>query len=134
MKVKCIGTTLTDEQRTSLGISFAGRPKYGDITPGLTYTVLAISVPFKSVYFGSCALFDIMNNHDSLSMVPMCLFEIVDGRVSKYLEARKFEEFGLNIWPSEFFAEYFHDRLSDGDPDAHRILRSVRKKMEEEFS
>jgi hypothetical protein len=135
MKVKCISQTLSEEQRIALGVSSPGRPKY-NITIGATYTVLAITIAFESSISGSCPLLDIVTDGSGIvpAPIPMCLFEILDGRVSKYWEAKKIDEFSMTIWPSEFYAEYFHDRLSDGDPDAYRIMQSVRKKLEEESS
>src|ERR1700723_2281480 len=101
MKVRCLSKSLTDDQRLSLGISGPARPRY-QITVGAIYIVFSMSLAQKSDYFGSCPFVDVIDDGARLIPIPLCLFEIVDGRPSKYWEISSDNECNLRIWPKEF--------------------------------
>jgi hypothetical protein len=61
------------------------------------------------------------------------LFEIVDPRPSRFWVARKVNDFTLSLWPEEFYEDYFHDRLSDGEPIGVEAFRRVVDRLENEF-
>ena len=69
-------------------------------------------------------------------ILVMCLaelFDIVDPRTSKYWECRIPNEGGLCLWPRSWFElEYYHDRLSDGDPEIEEDFRRIKSLLEAE--
>ena len=131
MTVKCLAISLNEEQRTKLAISPYLQPAFG-LTVGAVYTVLGISF-VKSGVYGSISLFDIQDDNERCISVPMCLFSIVDPRPSKYWIARASNEFNLTLWPEQFYADYFHDRLSEYIPEYVTTFKKTFQLLEEEF-
>lgn len=134
MKVKAIAVCPTEEDITKMGEGF--RRDIGFlVTAGNVYTVLGISFFLgpSSTVFGNTVCVKIVDDEGNLVFSPLCLFEIVDRRVSRYWEARKAEAATLDLWPPSFFGGYFHDDVSNGVPDAVRELERVRALIENEF-
>ncbi|SRR5579885_2378014 len=132
MKVKGLSDQLSEEQRVALAVTIRGNPRY-QITVGKIYVVLSISLIDNSIYFGHSPIFHVVDDAGRLVPVPSCLFEIVDGRVSQHWEARAGGHFGLRLWPPEFYSEYFHDELSEGNEATVAIFRKVYEKIRAEF-
>ena len=61
------------------------------------------------------------------------LFEIVDGSPSKYWQAVIGPSGQFVLWPPSWFAEYYHDRLSDGDPVIYADFLEVRDRLQTEY-
>ena len=134
MRVKAISVYPTEEEIKVMGEGF--RPYIGfAVTVGNVYTVLGISFflgPSSTVY-GNTVCVEIVDDEGNFVSVPLCLFEIVDPRVSRHWEARKGEAAALRLWPPSFYEGYFHDDLSNGVPDAVREFERVRQLIEDEF-
>lgn len=130
MKVKCISTNLTAQQKAVLGLTDNQDPHYPYVI-GEDYTVLAMS---SKIGINAGTLLQLQKiPMDYIISVPLCLFDIVDDRPSAYWRIKKLSEHEISLWPEEFYQEYFHDDLSDGVPEVVDIYKKVVKKLEEEF-
>ena len=132
MKAKCISRELTEEQRLLFKVPALFRSIY-QISIGREYLVLGIWFAISSPAYGTLALLEIVNDAGRYRSIPAALFEIVDSRCSSLWEARFHESGAVTMWPSEFYRTYFHDDLSNGDPQARKIFESVLAKMKSEF-
>ena len=132
MRAKCIGRELTEEQRLLFKVPALFRTKH-QILIGQEYLVLGISFAVSSSVYGTTALLQIVNDAGYCLFIPAALFEIVESRCSSFWEARFHEDGAVTMWPSEFYEPYFHDDLSNGDPEARKIFESVLTKMKSEF-
>lgn len=108
------------------------RTKY-QISIGKEYLVLGLSFAIESPVYGNSVLLEILDDAGRCISVPSALFEMVDGRCSALWEAR-FDEGMMTAWPSEFYGLYFHDRLSDGDTEARRVLQDIHARLMAEFT
>lgn len=134
MKVKCTATKLSTEQKLLLGIRESYSPEY-QLTVGATYTVLGISFVAKSEFFGSGAFLEMKDDlAPHISFVPFCLFEVVDPRPSRFWRAKSLGDCDFSLSPEEFYADYFHDELSDQEPRVVEVFDRVVEKLETEFS
>ena len=131
MKVRCNGTSLSDAQQAELGTDRRFNPKY-DVKVGKSYLVLALSFIRNSPYFGSSAIVQIVNESQECQIMPVSLFEIIDPSVSKYWKARSMGNGELKLWPQEFYADFFHDDLSECKPATVQVFERVVKRLESE--
>lgn len=129
MKVKCIATKLSFSQKQVMGLKNNEDPTY-PFTIGETYTVLAVHTQIE--YYAGTML-HMPSPSGYVLPTPLCLFEVVDDRPSKYWKIKKNNEHFLTLWPEEFDQEYFHDDLSDGVPEVVEIYKRVVEKLEKEF-
>lgn len=127
MKVICRASELSAEQWSAIGLADYAFPFHFEV--GSTYTVLGISSARECI---SGTILDLPSEHYVLP-APLCLFDIVDERPSRYWRARRFGEYGLHLWPEAFYIDCFHDRLSDFDAELAPIYRELRARMESEF-
>lgn len=131
MIVKCIAKKLSKEQedllRAKKDIDSSGR-----LTIGKCYVVLGLTY-INSEHIGNMVVVYLMDDPKTLTSFPLCLFEIVDDRLSKYWTVR--DDFPhLDLWPEEFHEPYFHDLLSD---DVEEVVEKFNKlviKMHDEFA
>jgi hypothetical protein len=68
----------------------------------------------------------------TLIPAPLCLFEIVDPRVSRYWEIHVSDEGMVRLWPPSFYREYYHDDLSDRAPEIVKDFWRVHALIEAE--
>src|SRR5262245_27003672 len=109
MRVMCRAVSLTSEQKREIGIPERENPNYSSwLAVGAIYMVLGVNCQVG--YYAGTLL---QLPGDYVHFVPLCLFNVVDGRPSRYWEARKFGDSCLMLWPAEFYADYFHDDLSN---------------------
>ncbi|MDR7070384.1 hypothetical protein J2X02_003249 [Pseudoxanthomonas japonensis] len=73
----------------------------------------------------SGVLYQVLNDFDGISHVPASLFDLKDGRCSSFWVAKYDADGSLLLWPQEFFVDYFHDDLSDGDSAAVHSFRKA---------
>ena len=132
MKVKCTDIQLNDKQRKLLGIPDTVRTVY-QLTVGNIYTVLGITFHIQSHFYGSGVAVEICDDAGRSAEVPLCLFEIVDQRPSRFWKIHQYNECGCTMRPDEFYKEYFHDDLSEGSAEAMRVFIDLVKKLEEEY-
>jgi hypothetical protein len=103
------------------------------LTKDRDYLVLGVQFIRNSSIYGRIALFEIEQDDGLLLSIPNTLFDVIDGRVSKWWTVRQDANGDLKIWPQEFYRNYFHDDLSNGDAEAVTAFRQIRKKLGREF-
>ena len=130
MKVKCILTYPDDPQIERLG-DFNRRQAFG-VTLGKEYVVLGIAFHLKLPGFGTGVQIQFYNDANSIGFAPLFLFEITDGRPSKYWEARFYENGSFEFQPSSFYKKYYHDDLSEGVDEVVEDFNRVRALLEAE--
>lgn len=127
MRVKCLSNRMTLEQSQHLGVAQGIDFEY-PFEIGGEYVVLGISsksgcnesVMFLMPYFYAL-------------LAPSCLFEIIDERPSQYWRIKKRNGYDIELWPEEFYGDYFFDDLTDRAEDAVKIYDNIVKKIEQEF-
>ena len=133
MKVRCISTRLTSEQQAQLRITHGKFTEY-QIIPGNTYLVLGITFMFPVEPHGGGIHYQILNDFGSYGSIPSHLFEIEDPRCSRYWIAKQHPDGDVVLWPEEFFAEFFHDDLSEGLAAPVAAFKVVVKRLKSEFA
>lgn len=129
MRVRCLARELTNEQREATSASALFRPRY-QITEDREYLVLGMSFLVNSPIYGHCCLFTIQDDATRCIMVPSALFAITDSRASKHWIVKSAEGSNLTVWPEEFYAEFFHDRVTDYEPEALAALKAAVSRIE----
>ncbi len=86
----------------------------GNVPPETEFLVYGITVSDGNVLYN-------VESHPSGRYLVVCLaelFDVVDPRASEFWECRIPASGGIHIWPTSWFThEFYHDRLSDGDPE-----------------
>ena len=131
MIAKCIGTTLTEEQREATNAPALFRPRY-QITVGKEYVVLGVSFLVGSEVYGNCSLFGIRDDAGRFVSMPTVLFDLSDPRPSRFWLARRSGKADLMLFPEEFYREYFHDDLSERDIETVAVFNGVMARLEAE--
>ena len=132
MKVRCISTRLTDQQKELMQIRDNRDPHYrSTFILNKDYVVLGITYLIGESW--NTPLYQLRNEIFNYCIsVPACLFEIIDSRSSIFWQAR--QEFpSFKLWPTEFYQDFFHDDLSEGIPHVKRIFDSVVDRLTYEF-
>jgi hypothetical protein len=129
MKIRCVSTTISEEQAHQLDIEqHVNRDYRGFVVIGKEYTVYGLSIRGQGIWvemLGEGFAFPVS--------APLCLFEIVDGRVSKYWEARN-KDGWFTLWPPSFYSNpYYFEDLSDDVPEVVEHFKLVRAIMENEW-
>lgn len=93
------------------------------VTAGKAYTVYGVS--FRNVVGSGGSFLEVLDDYGNLVSAPADVFQIVDGSIPQLWVARMKED-GLCLWPEAFFAKYFFDDLSDGEPEALSKFADVR--------
>lgn len=127
MIVRCISKLPSEEQAQLLGPGkhyFPGQQQFG-LVIGREYIVYALSI------LDGAAWVDILSEFEYLYAVPLLLFDIVDGHVSRYWELRARDQ-DLAFWPPSFYREYYHDDLIEGVREVVEDFRRLRALIEEE--
>lgn len=132
MRVRCLNDELTEEQRVFFKVPPVLYTKY-QISLGKEYLVLGISFEINSPVYGNTVLLEIANDAGRCSSIPAALFDVIDNRCSSFWKTTFYEDGGVTLWPTEFYAPYFHDKLSDHDPETRKVFESVLVKMKAEF-
>jgi hypothetical protein len=127
MKVICRQSELSPAQRTGIGL--AGQTNQYYLEQGEVHTVLGMTCSSEAP---SGVILDIPGERYIIP-APLCLFDIVDERPSRFWRARACNEQMLRIWPEELYIKFFHARLSDFDPEITAIYRELCARMESEF-
>lgn len=132
MKIRCINRELTEEQRALLKAPSRFRPNHR-LTVGKEYLVLGVVSIIDSPQYGNTALFEIVDDDRHLVFLPAVLFEVKDARCSSFWEAEVRRDGTVTLEPVEFYREFFHDDLSEGDPATREVFRATVSKLEAEF-
>jgi hypothetical protein len=97
---------------------------------GQEYLVFGLSFLVGSLY-GTTTVVDYYDGSGIVS-APIALFEVTNPHISRYWEAKKLDNGEMHLWPPQFYAEYFHDRLSDGEQEATEAFERVYMLLENE--
>ncbi len=112
MRAKCISAVPTSEQARALGPNYViGKTEY-PVQVGAEYTVLGLG------FWDGIAWFEIAPSRRTLVSVPAALFLVTSGRPSRHWDVRKHQDGAITLWPHSFYHPYYHDHLSEGEPDA----------------
>jgi hypothetical protein len=130
VRVVCISEYPSEEQIKRLGKNFHRKQTFG-LVVGQEYLVLGLRFEEDSPLYGTGMVVEYFNG-DHLVGAPLCLFEIKNPSASRFWEARKWEDDSLTLWPSLFYEEYFHDRLSDYEPEPRAKFKEIYDLMESE--
>jgi hypothetical protein len=132
MKVICQQNVLSSEQKAKLGYADKAAIRF-ELAIGSEYPVLGINFQSTAVLNHGVVVL-LRDDIGRCAFVPICLLRISDPRVSKAWIAKKTNDFDVCLWPREFFAEYFHDDLSEGDKDTVQVFERVCRELDREFS
>ena len=95
----------------------------GNIPLGTELTVYGIAVSDGNV------LYDV-EHYPGGQVLIVCLaelFDVVDPRASETWECRIPDAGGIRIWPASWFTyEFYHDRLSDGEPELQADFKRLK--------
>lgn len=126
MIVKCICNSVPVSMKGVMGYESFCRTKF-QLSISKEYSVLGVS-------FGDFGVFlQVVDDYGKCIFVPLCVFDMIDSRPSKYWEFKKISDSDLLLWPSEFLVDYFHDDLSNGDENAISIFKRIVFDIEGEF-
>ena len=117
MRVKCKTIYPDDKQLEELGEGFYRNQAFY-VTPGGEYTVYdIIFTTGQAGSHGTGTWIEMVSDYGHLRNAPLLLFEIVDGRVSRYWERRTWPHGEVTFRPASLYREYYHDDLSEGVPE-----------------
>jgi hypothetical protein len=133
MRVRCVNRELTDEQRALLKAPSRFRPNHR-LTVGKEYLVLGVVSIIDSPQYGNTALFEIVDDDRGFVLFPAVFFEVTDSRCSSFWRSAVQQGGTVTFRPEEFYREFFHDDLSEGDPVVRQVFQAVVAKLEAEFS
>lgn len=120
MRVRCIALLPTPEQADKMkGVYFPGKQTF-PVELGKEYTVFGLYSEGGTPWIN-------LELSWYLCSVPLCLFEIVDARVSRTWEVRLADDGSLAMWPPSFFQEYYFDDLFEGVPEVVSDFETVKR-------
>jgi hypothetical protein len=94
---------------------------------GKEYSVLAMTVCARAWFHGASLVYQVVSDHGQINHCPFWMFEVVEDSIPSFWKVRHESNGDVLLWPPEFFMDFFHDRLSDGDPryvDALKYLQA----------
>lgn len=130
MIVKCIAQRLTDEQVLAVGPKYLRSQDY-HVEVGRKYIVYGLD--FVLSHELHLANVHHLNDYGHLASTPMCLFEIVDDRMSSLWITKMIGLDLVAIWPPSFFQKYYHDDLSEGETHIVEDFKKVQHFIDSEF-
>lgn len=134
MIIKCISIYPSEEQiQRFLGPGLWRNREFG-VVIGREYLVLGLTVNGALQKTGNGAWVDILMEPEvpTVIPVPLCLFEIVDARVSRFWELRLSDEGSITLWPPSFYRQSFLENVSDRVPDAVEEFWKVQARIASE--
>ena len=125
MIVRCRATKPSNEEAAAAGIDLGEMSAPYGLTLGMTYVVLGLTVPRVPSLLGTDGAITYTENDWYILQAPLVLFDVVDPRMSSKWVLGRNQLGDVCIWPPSFFAEFYHDRLSDGDPELLEDFRRI---------
>lgn len=126
MKIKGVRLLPNKQQAKRLGRNYYPGQQTFDVEIGKEYVVYCLEI------IGGMVWVDYDSGTERMSISPLCLFEVIDGRVSKCWELRLTEEGNVLFRPPSFYQEFFHDDLAEGVPEIVSEYQRVRALLEQE--
>ena len=127
MIVRCRATTPPASQAGRL--RGYGRQQRERLELEHDYVVIGLQLETDSLIWGSGVWVQLADG-DGLLIVPLCLFDVIDSRLPRRWEVRRWEDESVTMWPPAFYAEYFHDDLAAAKAPAVEAFRRVRDALE----
>lgn len=132
MKARAIANVLNETMRRRIGASEIIRPRFS-LTEGKSYLVLGIYFSAQSDIYGRTTLLRIIDDDGTCIVCPVELFEICDGRPSRFWRAR-IANADFFLYPEEFFDRYFFDDLVEKVPSIVSRFENVVQLLEAEHA
>lgn len=123
MRLRCVALEPTLPQAKRLGRFFRAGQQEFPVSVGSTYIAYGLR------QWGAGSWVDIEAPAGYLVVVPLCLFEIEDGSVSRHWILQRDVDGDFALLPPEMHARYFLDDLSSGDPGAAKAFAAVKARM-----
>jgi hypothetical protein len=130
--VKCRAAKPTSEEAAALAIDLGGLPSPYSLTVGKTYLVLGLTFPRVPSLLGTEGAITYTDNEAYVLQAPLVLFDVIDPRLSTKWVVGRNQMGDVCLWPPSFFAEFYHDKLSDGDPEIAKDFQRVYSELAEE--
>ena len=130
MKLLCLSTKLSDEQAQKI---WSQKPQFREIkdfglTTGQNYWVYGITI------LGGEPWVYVLSPSEYLHPVPLCLFRVIDGQVSKYWIANLDLQGNLEIsYPTIVDNPYYLDKLSESNPATVEDFQRIQQLLSAEF-
>jgi len=131
MRVKCISTFPSEEQIAELGKEFY-RERDFHLTLGKEYVVFALEFHRESKTLGTGAWVAILTDFDVLTTVPLCLFNLTDGQLSRHWRAEVLKDQTVLISPPLLLRDFFYEELAELEGQAVADFNRLRSQMERE--
>jgi hypothetical protein len=137
MVVKCLSTYPDAEQLSRLGDHFYRRQTFV-LEIGKEYLVLGIDFYVNDSAWGSGVYVEYLDEAGEgpvglILRAPICLFDTVDGRPSKYWVASKHDNKAWSLKPPSFYREFYYDDFSESIPDIVEDFIRVYSLLESEY-
>ena len=126
MLLRCTATLPTLPQSVRLGRYFKPGSQEFPVEIGREYLAFGLRL------WGAGAWVDIEVDAGYLVSVPLCLFEVVDARVSETWTVRMHDDGDVAVMPEAFHAEYFHDDLIEGVAAVRLAFNEVKRQLLDE--
>jgi hypothetical protein len=128
MKVQFLGKKITENIRTKYLENQILIDQDFHLKIGKQYTVFALIVKKNGAIIIDC-----LGEYGHIGHYPIDFFKIIDNNVSKYWLVKIKENGNLTLYPKEYYDnEYFHDDLSEDDPEMIRQFHDLINRIQEE--
>jgi len=101
------------------------------VTIGKEYLVVGLSFEINS-YAGTGVCVNIVSDGGYFVTVPLCLFEVLDARASRYWRIRRWEDGITSLWPESFYAPFYVDDHNEDVPEVRADFKKVYSQLEAE--
>ena len=125
MIIKCTSLLPNEEQAKKLGKTFQSGKQNFWLEIGKEYVVYGLRILQGSIWV------ELVSDTNYLYSVPLCLFEVVDKKVSKYWEIG-LRKNNIYFWPNSFYKEYYHDDLFEGVPEVLENFLRIKSLIDKE--
>jgi len=127
MRLKCTAKFPNKEQTKMLGKYYReGKQEFG-ILVGSEYIAFGMRILGGQPWVDICPI-----GLKYLHHVPLCLFDVIDPKVSKYWELRVVGSGDVLFFPLSLHKEYYHDDLLEGVPEVVKDLENLKALLENE--
>lgn len=129
MQVQFLGNKITDQIRLKYPDNQILIDQDFHLDQGKHYFVLALLIKRNGGIIIDC-----IGKHGHIGYYPIDFFKITDGSVSKYWLMQINQNGDITFYPKEYYEnEYFHDDLSEDDPEMVRQFHDLVKRFKEEY-
>jgi hypothetical protein len=131
MILKCVSNTLDQDLRDLLNPPDWFKGTF-TVTAGKEYVALGLVIGREGCFGNSSCEVYIRDDHDKCCFLPLCLFNISDGTLSRHWTTKRTGPDEVRIWPPSFFRQYYHDDLSEDVPEIVADFEAVYQSLYDE--